>query len=372
VQIEEVRAAAETSARVAREAEDLEQDRKIVLEQVAKDRPLDQIALAIERSISNHLPLSACSIQMELPDTQRISISPLVPERFAIILARIPVASIRATLSAAPIADLSGDPEWQRCVGDPGELPRRNYLAAPILENGLVAGMVVTLLPGEKLVTAADGELLESWAQVAGLAIERRGLYEQLSFRAKYDELTMLLNRASLYERMDAMTEGIHENCAMAVLYLDLDSFKEVNDQFGHAAGDVVLRSVSQRVLRSIRRTDVAARIGGDEFVVLLPGVSDRGEAVRVAELIGQALNQPIEYDGTELCVGSSVGIALYPYDARHTDALLKIADEEMCKAKLRDRTRPPGPINQGKRVLSMKRATADSAPLPDTELTGP
>ena len=105
----------------------------------------------------------------------------------------------------------------------------------------------------------------------------------------------------------------------MAVLYFDLDSFKAINDRHGHAAGDAVLRDVSRRVLAGIRGTDVAARVGGDEFVILLPGVSERADARRMAELIGRVVSEPIEFDGLQLRVGSSTGIAMYPDDGRDT-----------------------------------------------------
>jgi diguanylate cyclase (GGDEF)-like protein len=341
-ELEEARMTAETSARFAQQAERLELDRKNVLELVAKDQPLDQIALAMARAVSRHLPLSACSIQMELQGSQRISVSSLVPEQIACALARIPIASVRETVYAASVDKLSGDPDWQQFVEGSGDLAQRNYLATSILQNRLVVGMIVTLLLGEKLATAADGELLESWARFASLAIERRGFYEQLSFRAQYDELTMLLNRASLYDRIDAQITGASpESGSMAILYFDLDSFKEINDRYGHAAGDAVLRMVSRRVLQSIRRADVAARVGGDEFVVLLPGVRHRSDASRVGELIGQAVSEPIEFEGRELHVGPSIGVAIYPDDGRVTDALLKFADEEMYKAKLSRRSQP-------------------------------
>ncbi len=358
MELEEASTAAEASAWAAQQAERLELDRKNVLELVAKDQPLDHIAMAIARAVSHHLPLSACSIQVELPGAERISVSLLVPDRLADILARIPIASVRQALSGAPVESLSDDPEWRQCVENSPHRPQRNYLAAPIFRNSLVAGMIVTLLPGVKLATATDGELLESWARFASLAIERRGLYEQLSFRAQYDELTTLLNRTSLYDRMEAHIHGaLHEGGAMAVLYFDLDSFKEINDRYGHAAGDAVLRTVSQRVLESIRRADVAARIGGDEFAILLLDVGDRRDARRIANLICQAVSEPIEFESRELRVGSSIGIAIYPGDGRNVDALLKSADEDMYRTKLSRRpdassgTGPEAPIRGNKEL---------------------
>jgi len=340
MRLEETCASAAASARVAQEAERLELDRKSVLELVAKDQPLDQIALAMVMAISRQFPLSSCSIQLDVPGAQRISASALLPDQFARVLARIPIESIRGTLSAAPVAGISHDPEWQHCLESPEGLIHKTYLAAPILKNRVVAGMIIALLPKDKVAMAMDGETLDSWARFAGLAIERRELYEKLSFRAQYDELTMLLNRAALFDQMDMRgADAINNGGAMAILYLDLDSFKQINDRYGHAAGDTVLRIVSQRILQSIRRVDVAARIGGDEFVILLSGVRDRRDANRVADLIGQAVSEPIEFDGVELRVQLSTGIALYPDDGRHMDALLKIADEDMYRVKLSRRS---------------------------------
>jgi diguanylate cyclase (GGDEF)-like protein len=126
----------------------------------------------------------------------------------------------------------------------------------------------------------------------------------------------------------------------MAVLYLDLDRFKEVNDRHGHAAGDKVLQDVSRRITRGIRRTDYAARIGGDEFVVILPGVGDRQEACRVADLLARAIEEPILFDGCKLSVAASFGISIAPEDGTDIDALLSKADEGMYRAKMKDRSR--------------------------------
>ena len=342
VESQQARAAAEDSARMARQAEKLEQDRKTILELVAKDRPLDQIVTTMAHAVASHLPGSLCSIRIELTDASHISVYPQFPQRLANSLDRLAIASIHKTLSSNPIATLSSDPAWRQFIDSRGDLPSLHYRAVPILRDARLAGMIVSFFAQSRPDCLAEEQSLESWGQFASLAVERRGLYEQLSFRAQYDSLTALLNRASLYERLDAQIGKIGTNGhnSLAVVYLDLDRFKEINDRYGHAAGDKVLQHVSQRIIESVRHTDFAARIGGDEFVVILPGVSDRKEASRVAELVVNAISQPSSFNGRELRVGASFGISVYPDDGAHTDALLKMADEDMYRAKLR-RFRP-------------------------------
>jgi len=338
VQSQEARAAAEAAAGVAREAERLEQDRKTILELVAKDQPLDDIVAAMAAAVSNHLPGSLCSIRIELTETSRISVYPQFPESLAKALDRVAIASVHETSSPEPLARLSSDPEWLRFVETCGDISFPQYRAVPILRNTRPTGLIISF-PGQGRPTypAPEEKLLESWAQFASLAVERRGLYEQLSFRAQYDSLTTLLNRASLYDRLDGQIRAAGpDRSPMAVLYLDLDRFKEINDRYGHGAGDKVLQDVARRILDGVRRTDFAARIGGDEFVVILPGVSDRREARRVADLVMTSIEQPVSFNGRELKVGGSVGISIYPEDGANTDTLLKVADEDMYRAKLR------------------------------------
>ena len=351
VQAQEAGAAAEDSARVARQAERLEQDRKTILEMVAKDQPLDQIVTTMAAAVSSHLPGSLCSIRIELTDLSRISVYPEFPDRLAKALDCIATASIHETSSPEPIAKLSSDPAWLQFIQTGGfietcgGIPYSRYRAVPILRNTRLTGLIFSFFEDSRLASQAEEKLLDSWGQFASLAVERRGLYEQLSFRAQYDSLTTLLNRASLYDRLDAQVRKTNpERSPMAVLYLDLDRFKEINDRYGHGGGDKVLQEVSRRILESIRRSDFAARIGGDEFVVILPGVSDRNEAKRVADLMRSAIEQPISFNGRELRVGGSFGLSIYPDDGAHTDALLKMADEDMYRAKLRRQPFRPGP----------------------------
>jgi diguanylate cyclase (GGDEF)-like protein len=339
-QSQEARAAAEAAAHAARQAESLEQDRKTILELVAKDQPLDRIITEMASAVASHLPGSLCSIRIDLTDATHISVNSRLPDGLAVALDRIPIASIHRTLSSEAVRNLSACPEWVRFIENCEDFPFQHYRAVPILRNTRLTGVIISFFAADRANYPAEEQLLESWGQFASLAVERRGLYEQLSYRAQHDSLTGLLNRASLYDRVDAqIRRSGPERATMALLYLDLDLFKEINDRYGHGIGDKVLQGVSRQILETVRHTDSAARIGGDEFVVILPGVSDRKEASRIAAQVVSAIEQPVSFSGRELRVEASLGIGIYPDDGADTDGLLKAADEDMYRAKLRRRS---------------------------------
>ncbi len=329
--------AAEASAVAARSAGRLEQDRKTILELIAKDQPLEQILLILASAVARHLPGSLCSIQVESTTGSRISVSPRMPEPLAVALSSLPVSAVKDTLLPQVLSELSDDLVWQKFISDFAVLPGAKYRAAPILRNARTVGAIVSVYEEARDCPENKAErdhVLESWGQFASLAVERRGLYEQLSFRAQYDSLTSLLNRASLYECLDAqIRKGVLEDGSLAVVYLDLDNFKEINDHKGHGAGDLFLQSVARQILQSVRRTDIAARIGGDEFVVILPGVGDRDEAAQIGDLIVRSI------PGS----GASYGISIFPLDGTEADALLGKADEDMYRAKMQRREYPQG-----------------------------
>jgi len=340
VEAEQERAAAEASARVARQAERLEQDRKMILELVANDQPLDQVAATMATTVASHLPGSLCAIRIHVPDDEKIALYPEFPPALAQACDGIELASIRETLTASPIEKLSDAADWSQRVGLVGKDPHRLYRAVPVMRDAQRVGIILSLLREECADSQSQQKLLESWGWFVSLAVERRGLYKQLSFRAQYDSLTNLLNRASLYERLAGLIRGAGPGNALAIIYLDLDSFKEINDTLGHAAGDVVLKHVAHQIVASVRRTDAVARIGGDEFVIVLPGVSDRGQLLQVANTVAQAIAVPVEVEDRLLTAGASLGISLYPIDGEDTDTLLKVADESMYKVKLTHRSR--------------------------------
>jgi diguanylate cyclase (GGDEF)-like protein len=337
VELQSARAAAETAVLAAREAESLEQDRRSILEMVAKDEPLGRIVEVVARAVASHLPGCLISIQLELPGASRISVSPGFEERFARVVEQAPIASFCQNSVWEPISELFSDLDWQRYTGKFADAPVQNYRAVPIFQNTDLRGIIIALSPGNRHQPNEDDKLLESWGQFARLGVERRTLHEQLSFGAKHDSLTGLLNRAGLYESMDeSILASSGNDSTMSLLYLDLDNFKQINDCYGHDAGDAVLQCVSRRILEGARSLDVAARVGGDEFIVVMAGMADALAARRRGDLIVRSISQPIVFNGHELCVGASFGIGAYPRDGRDTDTLLKTADQDMYRAKMR------------------------------------
>ncbi|OGS91158.1 MAG: hypothetical protein A2Z95_05020 [Gallionellales bacterium GWA2_60_18] len=164
---------------------------------------------------------------------------------------------------------------------------------------------------------------------------ERKEIEAQLESLAHYDSLTGLPNRMLLHDRLEqaiATAERLRQH--FALLFIDLDGFKPVNDTYGHAFGDEVLKTVGQRLNLVIRGMDTAARLGGDEFVVILTDICNRANAERVAEKILSELSAPYEIAGESLSLSSSIGISIYPSDEMAAQDLLRTADEAMYQAK--------------------------------------
>jgi len=177
--------------------------------------------------------------------------------------------------------------------------------------------------------------LVSGYVALVGDLTERRAAEATIRFQATHDALTQLANRGTFLKALDqAITEGRRTAERSAVLFIDLDGFKPVNDRYGHGAGDMLLSSAARRLERVVRRTDLAARFGGDEFTILLRGVTSLAVPLRVARECVTALSEPFRVGGLELEVGASVGIAHFPDDAQSVDALVAAADRAMYEAK--------------------------------------
>ncbi len=212
-----------------------------------------------------------------------------------------------------------------------------------------------TTFPVELTVTrveGAEGDDPIFYAFMRDISERRRG-EEQLAYLAYHDPLTGLPNRLMVEQELDlALARARRSGGAAALMFVDLDEFKEVNDRLGHAAGDRLLSAVAARLRGVLRATDVLARQGGDEFLVLVADLGD--EAALAAESVGakllEALREPFVVADTELRTGASIGVSLYPTDAADTEALMRHADAAMYRAKA-----------AGGGRLSFHQRTADS-----------
>ncbi|WP_025379579.1 diguanylate cyclase domain-containing protein [Yersinia hibernica] len=208
---------------------------------------------------------------------------------------------------------------------------------------------------GQRVPSAQIAELNELSHDFNGLLEELEVWQEHLTrendslaHRAAHDSLTGLANRAFFEGRLTRTLKDCQSNEHAAVLFLDGDRFKEINDSYGHAAGDVVLTTIADRVRSSLRESDLVARLGGDEFAVLLAPIHDTNDVLTIADNIIGSMTQPIMLpDGREIVTSLSIGIAIYPDHAQTPDDLLHRADEAMYQAKKGFRLCERGVVHQ-------------------------
>ena len=165
---------------------------------------------------------------------------------------------------------------------------------------------------------------------------ERKIAEEKLTQLALYDSLTGLPNRTNFFERLEfSLAHARRSNTLVALLFIDLDGFKTINDHMGHAGGDCLLREVGLRLQDCVRESDTVARIGGDEFTVILNNLQNIDEAALVAQKLISVLSQPVRYEENKCCqVGASIGIGIFPDHGQAADELIKVADGAMYRAK--------------------------------------
>jgi diguanylate cyclase (GGDEF)-like protein/PAS domain S-box-containing protein len=199
-------------------------------------------------------------------------------------------------------------------------------------------GSVMSVLVNASAIKDADGNFVMSRSTVYDIT-ERKQQEERIHYMAHYDMLTGLPNRAVLRDRVNqAIAQAHRHQYLVAVLLIDLDYFKNINDSLGHQVGDRLLQKATERLQRCVREGDSVARLGGDEFVISLPSLSDSNDAAVVAQKALEALDLPFIVDGHELHVSGSIGISLYPADGQDAEALMRAADTAMYDAKEKGR----------------------------------
>jgi diguanylate cyclase (GGDEF)-like protein/PAS domain S-box-containing protein len=206
------------------------------------------------------------------------------------------------------------------------------YQRKHTLPNGQLCYLEVKLVPRR----GADGQANGCFVVTTDIT-EHKLLAENIRRIAHHDSLTGLPNRLLFNDRLTQLLSlAKRDSRQFALLNIDLDKFKPVNDSYGHAVGDELLKAVATRIRQRVRESDTVARVGGDEFVVILPQVATREGAQTVAQKIVAAMATPFELGSQRLAVqiGASIGVAIYPADGSDADSLIKSADEAMYGAK--------------------------------------
>jgi diguanylate cyclase (GGDEF)-like protein len=269
----------------------LQRQRSKILEDINSSHPLAEIVEAIAKMVSYQLGGAPC--WCEIADGARLGDEP--PGKGVLRIARKDIAS----------------------------------------RSGPLLGTIFAALDPHLPPSATEAESLAVGTRLATLAIETQRLYTDLHHRSEFDLLTDIHNRFSLDRYLQVCIAEAHQTASVfGLIYIDLDEFKQVNDLYGHQAGDAYLQEVTARMKRQLRSADMLARLGGDEFAVLTPDVRSRSDVEEISLRLQRCFVDPFVIEGHRLQGAVSIGIALYPRDGVTRDALLNAADAAMYKAK--------------------------------------
>ncbi|MBF0183708.1 MAG: GGDEF domain-containing protein [Magnetococcales bacterium] len=215
-----------------------------------------------------------------------------------------------------------------------GIKPHGHYCVPIMVQKRLLGVLNLYVEDGYK-ENPEERAFLTTVANTLAGIIERKSVEEEIARLARYDSLTGVFNRHSFQEHLQrSMAIARRKRQSIAILFLDLDQFKPINDHYGHATGDELLRQVSQRILDAVRATDVVSRFGGDEFCVLLLDIIQEEDVIAIGQKIIHSIAFPFILNNIECHVGVSIGAAIYPAHCNDTETLLKLADQSLYDVK--------------------------------------
>lgn len=322
----------------------LEQDRNEVLEMVARNHPLPIVLGKIALTIERQRPEVFCSIQLLDNNHLHNGASPSLPQTYSAAINNIQIGPEEGSCGTAAyrqepviVHDIMLSPFWSKYRELAASHGLRACWSMPIISSKREILGTVALYWQETTVENAEGlELLETISRLAAIAIEQRRLNDQLNYQAHFDSLTGLPNRMLFEDRLDQALAVAHRHQQnLAVLFVDLDRFKLINDTLGHHVGDLVLQEVARRLQECVRQSDTVARLGGDEFTLILTDLNDMVNAERVAQKLMEALDTPLILPDQTIHITPSIGISFYPNDGKTGQELLSNADRAMYRAKM-------------------------------------
>ncbi|HCY63374.1 MAG TPA: hypothetical protein DHV59_11205 [Oxalobacteraceae bacterium] len=326
-------------------AEALQRAQNQILGMIAGDEALPDILATLAQLIEDQSERAKCAIQLLNAERTHLHavIAPALPRDFADDLAGLAVGPCHCSAGTAVFrreavqtTDIASDPLWIMWRDKTLAHGFKGCSSWPIFgKNNKVLGALSLFYRESRAPSAKDLQVIEIAANLAGIAIENKQTEDRIRYLAHYDEMTALPNRALFNQILNHAMKAAHRRQQkLAVMFVDLDRFKNINDTFGHSAGDQALQEFAERMRNCLRENDTVARMGGDEFYVLIEELTDGEVAANVAEKILEEAARPFYVDGQECHLSASIGIALYPDDGGDAMALLKNSDIAMYRAK--------------------------------------
>jgi diguanylate cyclase (GGDEF)-like protein/PAS domain S-box-containing protein len=321
-----------------------------VLELILSGTPVPETLTVLLEALEEYVPDGAATVRLLDPETgtlEAIAAPTLPPEYSRIITKHTTVDDIEKALSATEL-------HVMRDIAAEGTVPEateiclahglRGLWSLPIRtpDSSDFLGLLGVFVRSVRDPQPGELAVMERTRDLIAVAIDRDAHTRQLGHLALHDTLTGLPNRALAQDRLEhalarlADKESHDDRAMVAVLFIDLDRFKLVNDGLGHETGDELLVAVSQRLRTSVRRQDTIARFGGDEFVVLCEDLTDEGQAEELAERAAQAFAEPFSFSHAEVTISASIGIAVTDRSSDRASSLLHDADAAMYRAKRR------------------------------------
>jgi len=325
----------------------VEANRLCVFEKMAQGRDiksiLEQVALFVESSkpklhcgillLNEERQLLQVVAAPTLPDSFRAKFKPLVLAEESDYCCGWVASALRG--ERVILDNLRQHSCWSLCQSFVGEINAAACWSEPIFSSAnQLLGIVSVYLNQAGKPDEADLALLRQACHLSSIAIERKRIEQKMYHQASYDLLTGLPNRHQFISRLYEEAGICRDASNLALLLIDLDHFKEVNDSLGHWFGDLLLVQVAERIRSSVREADIVARLAGDEFVVIIPRCVDSSIAGLIAQHIVNALSKRFQLENCSAHISASVGVALYPQDTDDIDQLLGCADQSMYAVK--------------------------------------
>jgi len=314
-----------------------------ILEMIATGKSVQSIMDELCILIELEVPKAVCSIMRpdEKDGTLHVQAGPHMPDDLKQLLSGIAAGNGQGSCSdvfhtrqIAIVSDTSRDPRWKDLQDVVTEHDIRACWTMPIRSDNQILGTFVISLSCQAEPGEYELGLLETASWLAGIALAHDMNQQRIHLLAMHDDLTGLPNRKMLFNELhDALEETLEKQQTGAVMFLDLDNFKTINDSMGHRIGDEVLRETTRRLRQLLGENDMVARMGGDEFIIIQKD-ADPKRARKLAERVRDAISSTMDIDHITVKVTTSIGIALFPDDAVTTTNLLKHADTAMYMAK--------------------------------------